>query len=282
MNRKSRKKYFIPLFFVLLMVYLFWGPLFPWSPVKPGFKKIKSSGATLFYTDFDEKAFPYNLDKILREEEQFHNLTYQKYFRIIVPGKESNMKRYLPWMKGSGYSVSLGFANVVYIGSNARNSPYGLEAYLKHELSHLLIQQNTPTKSDHFEIQKQAWLSEGIATHFGGPHYYDRLEFAGLWRERGHTFDDLFMKNPLEMDKSMIRLYYSYYRFFVEFLIETCGLEKLQEYLRNYCKDPASYLHIFRKVYHAELNQKLAEFNNYMNTAGYSSAYSYTLKQETS
>ena len=66
------------------------------------------------------------------------------------------------------------FINLVYIGRNGRKSEYGLEVFIKHELSHLLLHQNLPQKKDAFEIQNQGWLMEGIATYFGGPNYYQK------------------------------------------------------------------------------------------------------------
>ncbi|MCD4735986.1 MAG: hypothetical protein K8R53_08085, partial [Bacteroidales bacterium] len=169
MRIKSNKKYFILIFILLVVLYLFWGPLFPWSPLKLGFKKIESSKATVYITDFNDESVVCNLDEILQEEEKFHGLKFRERFKIIILGKESNMKRYLPWLKGSGYSVKLGFLNVIYIGAIARNSQYGIEIFLKHEISHLLIHQNTSSSADNMEIVKQGWLAEGVATHFGGP-----------------------------------------------------------------------------------------------------------------
>ena len=64
------------------------------------------------------------------------------------------MKRFLPWMRGSGYSVKLGSVNVIYIGANARNSQHGIGVFLKHEISHLLIHQNTSSGGNNLEILK--------------------------------------------------------------------------------------------------------------------------------
>lgn len=266
MKIKSKKKYFFLIFFLLVLLYLFWGPLFPWSPLKLGFKKIISSKAALYITDFEGENVVYNLDEILQEEEKFHGLKFMEDFKIIVLGKESNMKRYLPWLKGSGYSVKLGFVNVIYIGAIARNSPYGIEVFLNHEISHLLIHQNTPSSSDNMVMLKQAWLTEGIATYFGGPHYFERNEFVELWKGHGLTFNNLYMENPHNMDRSIIRLKYTYYRFFIEFLIETYGLEKLQIYLKSYINNPKNYEIIFPEIYNEKLDDILWKFNAYMDS----------------
>jgi hypothetical protein len=252
--------------FLLVVLYLFWGPLFPWNPLKFGFQKIESSKATVYITEFNGENVVYKLDEILQEEEEFHGIEFNEKFRIIILGKESNMKRYLPWLGGSGYSVKLGSLNVIYIGANARNSPYGIGVFLKHEISHLLIHQNARSGSNNMEILKQGWLSEGVATYFGGPHYYEKNQFIELWTKKGLTFDNLYEENPLEMDGSIFILKYTYYRFFVEFLIETYGIEKLQAYLKSYIINPKSYKIIFPEIYDEELIEILRKYNAYMNS----------------
>ena len=95
-----------------LVFYLFWGPLFPWNPIKIGYEKIDLSKGTVYINELTEKdSVVYRLDEILLEEEKFHDLKYVDNFKIIVLNKDSNMKRYLPWLKGSGYSVSLSLIN---------------------------------------------------------------------------------------------------------------------------------------------------------------------------
>ena len=265
MKIKSRKKLFFLTFFLLVVLYLFWGPLFPWNPLKLGFNKIESSKATVYITDSNSESVVYKLAELVREEEDFHGMRFKEKFKVIILGKESNMKRYLPWMRGSGYSVKLGSVNVIYIGANARNSQYGTGVFLKHEISHLLIHQNTSSSENNLEILKQGWFAEGVATYFGGPHYWEKVEFIKLWEENGLAFDNLYEENPHEMDRSIIRLKYTYYRFFIEFLIETYGIEKFQTYLKNYINFPKKYITIFPEVYNEDLSEILWKFNSYMN-----------------
>jgi len=261
----SIKKFILLTSLLLVVLYLFWGPLFPWNPLKLGFKKIESPKATVYITAFNGEDVVYKLDKILQEEEAFHGIGFKEKFKIIILGKESNMKRFLPWMRGSGYSVKLGSLNVIYIGANARNSQHGIGVFLKHEISHLLIHQNTPSGGNNMEILKQGWLSEGVATYFGGPHYYEKNKFVDLWTRKGLTFDKLYEENPLKMDRSFFELKYTYYRFFIEFLIETYGIEKFQAYLKSYILHPKSYKIIFPEVYNEELKHILRKYNAYMN-----------------
>ena len=99
MKIKSIKKFFFFTFLLLVVLYLFWGPLFPWNPLKPGFEKIKLSKATLYITKFNGENVVCNLDEILQEEEEFHGIGFKEKFKIIILGKENNMKRFQAYLK---------------------------------------------------------------------------------------------------------------------------------------------------------------------------------------
>jgi hypothetical protein len=234
--------------------------------MKIRFEKIESPRVTIYVSDYNNEDDLYKLEDLLREAEEFHGLKLKEDIKIIVLGKDSNMKRFLPWLKGTGYSVKLGSVNVIYIGPNARISPYGIGVFLKHEISHLLIHQHTSSHDKNMEILKQAWLAEGIATYFGGPHYFTKKEFVELWRTRGLHFNSLYMENPHDMDRSIIRLKYTYYRFFIEYLVETYGIEILQIYIKSYVSSPKSYIDLFPKVYEMGLDEVLQGFKAYMKT----------------
>jgi len=248
--------------FMLIILYLFWGPLFPWNPVKIGYEKIRSGKAIIYITSPTEgDSIVYKIDEIIQEEEKFHDLNYTDDFKVVIVNKSSSMKRYLPWLKGSGYSVSFSPANLIYIGPAARKSTYGIEPYLKHELSHLLIDQNTTFKKA-LKIHEQGWFAEGIAEYFSGHSFYTKNEFLKLCETSGFRFTSLHEKNPLKMSLREIRLKYTYYRFFIEYLIENYGIEKLHQYLKKYIHDPAGYKNLFPEIYSADLDAILNKFNS--------------------
>ena len=266
MKANTKRRYGV-LFFSLLIIlsYLFYGPLYPWSPIKNGYKKINSSKATIYISDItDRDSAVYRLNDIVLEEEKFHDLKYVDDFKIIILNQKSNMKRFLPWLKGSGYSVTLSLVNVIYIGPTGRRSPNGIERYLKHELSHLLIAQNTTFKKS-LKIHEQGWLAEGIAEYFSKHSFYSKYEFLELYRMDKSPFLSLDEKVPLKMSVKEIKLQYTYYRFFIEFLIEDYGIEKLQNYLKNYIKDPDDYKNLFVEVYSDDVNEILYRFSSKLN-----------------
>jgi hypothetical protein len=249
---------------VIFICYLFWGPLFPWNPLKIGYQKISSSKATIYITEMTSKdSVIYRIDKIIQEEEKFHNLEYHEDFKIMIVSKDSHMKRFLPWLSGSGYSVSFGIANVIYIGPTARNSPHGIERYLKHEMSHLLISQNTTFKND-LKIHEQGWFSEGIAEYISGHRFYSKDEFLDLCRRKNYKFSSLNEKSPLEMSPNELKFKYTFYGFFLDFLIENYGIDKFQKYLINYLDNPGQYKELFIDVYSIDHHEILKNFQSHL------------------
>ena len=250
---------------VILIGYLSWGPLFPWNPVKPGFTEIESEKAVIYVQDYAEKdSVLHQIQTIIQEEEEFHDLEYRDDFRIIVLSDDNSMKRYLPWMKGSGFSVSLSLVDVIYIGPAARNSLKGIEPHLKHELSHLLIDQNTTFKKA-LKIHDQGWLAEGLAEYFSDHQFYTETEFLKLCRMYEFSFTKLHEQNPLSMSISQVRLNYTFYKFFIEFLVENYGIEKFQKYLKEYLNDPDNYKELFISVYSQSLDEILDKFRSHFN-----------------
>jgi hypothetical protein len=231
--------------------------------VKIGYSKVRTPRYTLFVKEMIPAV--QRLDTILRAEEEWHGLEYRKKFRMVVLDEKKHMKRFVPWLKGDGYSVNLGFANLVYIGPNASKSTFGVEPYLKHELSHLLLHQNTTKKKDVFEMQRQGWLTEGTAVCFGGPDFYPTREaFLNACHAAGLSLNRLNESNIMKVPIQEIRLRYAFYGYFIQFLVEHYGLEKMQEYIKSYLNDPAGYQSLFPDIFGDELSSILARFTSYL------------------
>lgn len=259
-NRK--RTFFLLLVSVSIVGYLFWCPLFLWNPLKIGYEKITSPKATVYISELSVRdSVVYRMDEILREEEKFHALHYVDNFVIIILNENSDMRRYLPWIRGSGYSVSLSLANVIYIGPAARKSSSGIEPFLKHELSHLLMDQNT-SFAKAMKIHEQGWFTEGVAEYYSGRYLYSKSEFFALAKKNGISFTSLYEKNPLKMSAAEAKLRYSYYRFFIEFLVDNYGIEKLQGYLKRYINNPDAYKDYFVEIYSKDVEVILQEYKS--------------------
>ncbi len=262
---KFEKKYVLTGILTIFLLYLFWGPLFPWSPLKIGYEKFGNSKVTVYIHDTEPKdSVVKKIYTIIETTEMFHGLKFKDKFTIIVTGRNSDMRRFIPWQGGSGYSVSLEMMKVIYIGPNARMSPYGIETFIKHELSHQLIYQNTSTNEKKFIMQGQSWFVEGIAIYYGGPFYYSKKEVFRQCTDLYDDFSSLYEGNIMKAPKNEIRFRYAYYGYFIGFLIDNYGHGKLIKYLRNYIESPVDYKHLFAKVYQKNIEELLKEFRIYM------------------
>lgn len=257
---KKKITYIAALFSMALLFYLFWGPLFPWSPIKPGFQKIPSSKAKVYiHTMNSSDSIVYHIDQILEDEEAFHQLNYKDRVSIVVVDPNTNMKRFAPWLRGSGYSVSLSMLNLIYIGPIARQSSQGIKTYLKHELSHMLMDQNASFRKA-LKMHEQGWLLEGIAQYFSGHHFYSRSKFIEICKSNQISFSSLREQNPLDMSFPNLKLNYTYYQLFVEYLVSQYGQEPLQDYIKRYIDEPGNYREMFPTVYGSELDVILVAF----------------------
>ncbi len=257
---KKKITYIIAACTLGLLIYLFWGPLFPWSPIKPGFQKIPSSKANVYIQNMlSSDSIVYLIDQILEDEQVFHQLNYVDRVTIIIVDPKTNMKRFAPWLKGSGYSVSLSLLNLIYIGPTARNSPFGISTYLKHELSHMLMDQNTGFRKA-LTMHEQGWFLEGLAQYYSGHYFYSRAEFIEICKSNQIRFNSLREQNPLEMSFPNLKLNYTYYQLFVEYLVNQHGLQLLQEYMKLYINEPDNYQELFSVVYGLDLNTILDSF----------------------
>lgn len=262
---KKKITYIVTIISMGLLFYLFWGPLFAWSPIKPGFQKIPSSKANIYIQNMTSSdSIVFHIDTILDEEETFHKLSYQKKCTIIIVDPTTSMKRFAPWLRGSGYSVSLSMLNLIYIGPTARRSSFGIKTYLKHELSHMLMDQNTSFRKA-LKMHEQGWLLEGIAQYFSGHHFYSPWEFVEICKSRQISFGSLREQNPLEMSFPNLKLNYTYYQLFIDYLVNQYGLAALQDYIKLYIEAPESYREMFGTVYGSELDSILDAFKSSLN-----------------
>jgi len=62
-----------------------------------------------------------------------------------------------------------------------------------------------------------------------------------------------------------VKLKYTYYKFFIEFLIENYGMKRLQAYLKKYIKAPEDYKKLFVEVYSHDLDEMLNNFRSSLN-----------------
>lgn len=240
--------------FIALLIAFFFGPLIPFSPAKIGYDSVESKKAVVYIRDKSLlKPFYANTDTIMSDIENLYGLKYTNPIQIFVTLDYEELGKYIPWLdyKGLG-GVALQVGDVIYINTKKiAERQYSEEEFVRHELVHSLISQHA-SLMDNLEIDRQVWLSEGIATYFGGPNYLTKEEFLHILGEKK---PDFFNLNPDEP-----KFNYTLYRYFIQYLMDTFGKEKFQTFLKAYIEDPREYRKLFSDMYGISFEDALKGF----------------------
>ena len=192
---------------VALLVYgFFFGPLFPWCPIKPGFAKLRLNRCTILYPKGTQLAPEYaTLDTLMEEMEQFHKLRFKKKIQVIVCASNEQCKRF---SRQNGHACAVQTGTVLYVRPSiqytsyppllgpdgeiipedeaGKQPPRELTGFLKHELSHALLYQNTSL----FKAFRIPLGGRRVGGLFRKPdHYYHDQEFRVLAFDRGFFFN---------------------------------------------------------------------------------------------
>ena len=268
----------IPLLLTVLVVagivygFLF-GPLFPYSPIKPGFSTLKLDRCDIVYPDNTRIAPEYaTLEQLIQEAEQFHHLRFKERVQVILCATNAQHKRFS--MSG-GHACTTQTGTVVYIRPSIETTAYpprqpaggnylstirpseetrrDLTGFLKHELSHALLYQNTSLRKA-FKLKR--WIEEGVAVYFGNPdHYYQGAELRYLAIDQGYFFNLLNDDSEPTGIPGGIKHYFTYgmFREFMDYLIQTYGLESVLAYIHEYIEAPAEEEDLFESHFGASL-----------------------------
>lgn len=69
--------------FLLVMAFPF-GPLLPWSPVKPGYHAASYASADVYLGGGDQLGAYGDVDRMMRDAEAFHQMKYQRRVNVIA------------------------------------------------------------------------------------------------------------------------------------------------------------------------------------------------------
>ena len=80
-----------------------YGPLLPWSPVKPGYNSAAFPRADVYFSRSGPMLDDYReIDSIMREAEIFHRLQFHRRVRVIACKNWADCDRALPWLSVRG------------------------------------------------------------------------------------------------------------------------------------------------------------------------------------
>jgi hypothetical protein len=245
---------------VLFVIYHFlFGRLFPWSPIQFGFKQVHFSKVIVILPK--ESSLPKeleNIDDFLFETEQFHQLQFQKPIKVILPETHNQYTRF---SSARALACALQSGTIVFLSPDIPKEKRNRVDLLKHELSHVLLFQHTGIYKS-FKLPD--WFREGIAIYYGNPRdNYVGEAFTKAAVDEGYFFNILNAKEEIQKIplKHRYRFLHSEYLCFMEYLIETFGIDTVREYMKSLLKAPEEEFLLFRQIFDVELQEVLETFS---------------------
>lgn len=231
------------------------GPLLPWSPVKPGYTHFILHRADIYYpsgTMLDESYK--QIDVFIEEAETFHRLKMADRITVIAPSTWTAFHMQAPWQRGTAIAgLTLQTGTVIFITPKVAEKHFDPAEFLRHELSHAILNQNMPLWRGH-KMNAQPWLFEGIAVDFGRQKSY--LTEEGF-TARAQTQP---LAPAFNGDNSDMRFNYVAWRYFVEYMMTKRGRERFQDYLLRVMQDPDQARAVFPELFGLSFDAAIQEF----------------------
>jgi hypothetical protein len=247
--------------FVLAMAFPF-GPLLPWSPLKPGYHTVSYASADVYFSDPDEQLGDYGgVDQLIMEAEAFHGMKYLRRVKVIACKNWGDCERALPWLQVKSLGgVTLETGDVIYITPKLKERNFSVAEFLRHELSHALLSQHTTIRKS-LKMTDQGWFSEGLAVSFGRQKaYLSQAEFL----ERAPKTDPAKFIDPDKMDRASpgwdARFAYPAQRYFLEYLKQRFGADRFQDFTVKYIDNPDDYRNLFNQVFQLPFADAIDQF----------------------
>jgi hypothetical protein len=236
------------------------GPLFAWSPVKPGYDVIHLERADIYYAKGEtlDPAFR-SVDRYIEMTEQFHQLRLPYRMKVIVCRSWEDFHRFLPTVSGEGVGAATPeFGTIIYITPKVRLMRYDPGEFVRHELSHAILEQNSSIwKSIRF---KQApWLLEGLGVLAGDQRDYGSWEDFQQRVEK-QSVVPLFSGVPYKTPAFDFRFAYLSWKYFLAWMIEIRGREAFQKLITGYMQRPTEADQVFKEVYGERLSEAVLRF----------------------
>jgi hypothetical protein len=259
-TKRSRRfiRYGIVVGLVALGWWCAWGPLFAWSPVKPGFASRSDPPIFLYYRELHPPGRGLlSLGEVTRQLESTLGLSFVSEVPVVLCDRWSDLRRFTPWLPVNRQlgARTLPLGHVIYVTPLVRDRDDAV-SFVKHELVHVLLHQHMPLL-DRLDGGRPAWLIEGLATSFGNPSAYPSGP-PFVEALRGRDLRALLEQSP--RSASDVALFYAAAGQFVSHLRRTSGDERLRDFVRRYVDEPRAYARAFEETFGTNVARAIAGY----------------------
>jgi hypothetical protein len=247
---------------LLILLGFPYGPLFPWSPVHPGYREQRFNRSRVIYPSGIELPDDYiHVDDYIARAESFHFLPMPSRITVILCRDWTDFERFMPQIRSRAVAaVALMTGTVIYVTPKVQEKRLDTREYLLHELSHAALHQNQSWLAA-LRVSRQQWFAEGLAVSFGEQKsYVTPQEFLNRAQklELGPIIDP--DQRAAATDPFDMRLGYQTWRYFLEHLIDTHGRGLFQRFMTAYIAQPDEYRTLFSRVYGVPFAQAIQQF----------------------
>ncbi len=245
----------------LAMWSLGYGPLLPWSPVRPGYNELRGKRVCIVYPE--NASLPdalRNPDALLDEAERFHRLSAPDYVTAVLLPDWPTAHRVLPRLARRGIgAITLATGRTIYVLPTIAERQLDPVEFVRHELSHAVLHQNQ-TLLDATRIVEVQWLAEGIAVWFGNQRaYVSEVEFLNRVRTQDlEAYVDPALRERLGKPFDM-RFGYVCWRHFNEYLA-ALDEERYWRFVHAVVKQPRAWRALFQEHFQQSLQQAVNAF----------------------
>ncbi len=260
---------------VILLVATPWafayGPLFPWSVIKPGYEKVALQRADIFHP----KGVPLDpaylkVDEYLTQAESFHQLQAPHRLSVIATANWDDFHRFSPWISGRAIAgATFETGTVIFITPKIAEKGLDYAEFLRHEIAHAVVSQNL-TIWGKLRLRHYTWLFEGVPVWFGQQRAYitqdEFLARAPGIELRPYFEFDANASQPASID---MRFAYVAWRNFLDYLAQQRGKDTFNNFYHAVQHDPDRMRNIFQKIYGRSFLDTVEEFHRAVRAGWY-------------
>lgn len=254
-------------FFVIVIVCwaLAYGPLFAWSPVHPGYDSFRLQRAEIFYPvgSMPDPALR-QVDAFIGETESWLQMTMHKPVTVVVCKNWEHFFRFVPMIRGRVGAVTLDTGTAIYVAPRIAENHLDLGEFLRHELTHALVDQNVPIWRT-YRMRPVSWLVEGVPVTVGRQKsYITQSEFLARAR-------DTNLLPVIDTSKGSSDMPFNYVAWsdFIDYLRQTRSHATFLQYFRAFLNEPADHRRSFERIYGGSITDAIQEFQTAIRAGRY-------------